>query len=170
MEDNYLIVLCWFLPYINMNQPQGYVCPLPLELLSLLEAFLILTDGMEGMLLASIGETRVAAEHPQCPGQPPPWPAKNYLAPDVKASNPVHGILADRAGKEPSRQKEWWQSTVAKTHDVCPGVSGGHTRLAGWAQLDGGGPQYQSKQLDVFCGQLGAVEVLRFYLFGRSGS
>ena len=55
-----------------MNQPQGYVCPLPLELLSLLEAFLILTDGMEGMLLASIGETRVAAEHPQCPGQPPP--------------------------------------------------------------------------------------------------
>ena len=24
-------ILCWFLPYINMNQPQVYMCPLPLE-------------------------------------------------------------------------------------------------------------------------------------------
>ena len=50
--------------------------PPALELLSLLEAFLIFTDGMEGMLLAFPsmvgnattsnpgGETRVAAEHP----------------------------------------------------------------------------------------------------------
>ena len=38
--------------------------PPALELLSLLEAFLIFTDGMEGMLLASGGETRVAAQHP----------------------------------------------------------------------------------------------------------
>ena len=22
------IILCWFLPYINMNQPQVYLCPL----------------------------------------------------------------------------------------------------------------------------------------------
>lgn len=43
-------------------------------------------------------------------------------------------------------------------------------RLVGWAQLAGGGPQYQSKQLDVSCGQSGAVEVLCFYLFGRVGS
>ena len=26
--DNYFTILCWFLPYINMNQPQVYVCPL----------------------------------------------------------------------------------------------------------------------------------------------
>ena len=24
-------MLCWFLPYINMNQPKIYTCPLPLE-------------------------------------------------------------------------------------------------------------------------------------------
>ena len=24
-------MLCWSLPYINMNQPQVYICPLPLE-------------------------------------------------------------------------------------------------------------------------------------------
>ena len=33
-EDNYFIILCWFLPYINMNQPLIYVCPLPVEPLS----------------------------------------------------------------------------------------------------------------------------------------
>ena len=27
---------------------------------------------------------------------------------------------------------------MAKTHDVCPGISGGHVRLVGWAQLAGG--------------------------------
>ena len=27
-------MLCWFLPYISMNQPQVYTCPLPLEPLS----------------------------------------------------------------------------------------------------------------------------------------
>ena len=26
--DNCFTILCWFLPYINMNQPQVYVCPL----------------------------------------------------------------------------------------------------------------------------------------------
>ena len=25
-------MLCWFLPYINRNQPQVYICPLPFEL------------------------------------------------------------------------------------------------------------------------------------------
>ena len=34
LEDNYFIILCWFLPYINMNQPLIYVCPLPVEPLS----------------------------------------------------------------------------------------------------------------------------------------
>ena len=29
MEDNYFIILWWFLPYINMNQPQMYMCPPP---------------------------------------------------------------------------------------------------------------------------------------------
>ena len=30
--DNYCFtILCWFLPYIIMNQPQVYICPLPLE-------------------------------------------------------------------------------------------------------------------------------------------
>ena len=24
-------MLCWFLPYNNVNQPQVYLCPLPLE-------------------------------------------------------------------------------------------------------------------------------------------
>ena len=98
-----------------------------------------------GMHHSGLGEGCHSEERPglllnvlQCPGQPPPWPANNYLAPDVKASNPVHGILADRAGKEPSRQREWWQGTVAKTHDVCPGISGGPVRLVGWAQLAGG--------------------------------
>ena len=28
MEDNCFTILQWFLPYINMNQPQVYVCPL----------------------------------------------------------------------------------------------------------------------------------------------
>ena len=28
-EDNCFTVLCWPLPYINMNQPQVYTCPLP---------------------------------------------------------------------------------------------------------------------------------------------
>ena len=28
---NYFVILCWFLPYINMNQHQVYLCPLPLE-------------------------------------------------------------------------------------------------------------------------------------------
>ena len=32
MKDNYFAILCWFLPYINMNQPEVYLCPLPLEL------------------------------------------------------------------------------------------------------------------------------------------
>ena len=27
MEANYFIILWWFLPYINMNQPQMYMCP-----------------------------------------------------------------------------------------------------------------------------------------------
>ena len=31
MEDNWFTILCWFLPYINMNQPQVYMCPLPPE-------------------------------------------------------------------------------------------------------------------------------------------
>ena len=31
MEDNCFIILCWFLPFINMNQSQVYVCLLPLE-------------------------------------------------------------------------------------------------------------------------------------------
>ena len=31
MKDNCFTVLCWFLPYIHMNQPQVYVCPLSLE-------------------------------------------------------------------------------------------------------------------------------------------
>ena len=26
-----IIILCWFLPYSNMDQPQIYICPLPLE-------------------------------------------------------------------------------------------------------------------------------------------
>ena len=25
------MILCWFLPVIDMSQPQVYVCPLPLE-------------------------------------------------------------------------------------------------------------------------------------------
>ena len=29
--DNCFTILCWFFPYINMNQPQVYICPLPLE-------------------------------------------------------------------------------------------------------------------------------------------
>ena len=29
-------MLCWFLPYINMDQPQVYICPLLLEPPSLL--------------------------------------------------------------------------------------------------------------------------------------
>ena len=45
--------------------------PPALELLSLLEAFLIFTDEMEGMLLASGGETRVAAERPSMPRTAP---------------------------------------------------------------------------------------------------
>ena len=28
LEDNCFTLLCWPLPYINMNQPQVYICPL----------------------------------------------------------------------------------------------------------------------------------------------
>ena len=31
LEDNCFTILYWFLPYINMNQPQVYICPLPPE-------------------------------------------------------------------------------------------------------------------------------------------
>ena len=31
LEGNCFTILCWFLPYINMNQPKVYICPLPLE-------------------------------------------------------------------------------------------------------------------------------------------
>ena len=31
MEDNCFTILCWFLPYINMNQSQIYIYPLPFE-------------------------------------------------------------------------------------------------------------------------------------------
>ena len=31
LEDNCFTVLYWSLPYINMNQPKVYICPLPLE-------------------------------------------------------------------------------------------------------------------------------------------
>ena len=31
MEDNYFIILCCFLPYINMNQPKVYICSPLLE-------------------------------------------------------------------------------------------------------------------------------------------
>jgi len=31
MEDNCFTMLCWFLSYINMDQPQVYMCALPLE-------------------------------------------------------------------------------------------------------------------------------------------
>ena len=31
MEDSCLTMLCWFLPYMNMNQPQVHICLLPPE-------------------------------------------------------------------------------------------------------------------------------------------
>ena len=31
MKDNCFTILCWFLSYINMNQPQIYICSFPLE-------------------------------------------------------------------------------------------------------------------------------------------
>ena len=31
LEDNCFTILCWPLPYINMNQPQVYTCPLSPE-------------------------------------------------------------------------------------------------------------------------------------------
>ena len=31
LEDNCFTILCWPLPYININQLQVYICPLPLE-------------------------------------------------------------------------------------------------------------------------------------------
>ena len=31
LKDNCFTMLCWFLAYINMNQPQGHISPLPLE-------------------------------------------------------------------------------------------------------------------------------------------
>ena len=31
IEDNCFTILCWFLPYINMNQPQDFALPLPLH-------------------------------------------------------------------------------------------------------------------------------------------
>ena len=40
---NCFTILCWFLPCINMNQPQVYVCPLPLETPSNQQIFLLWT-------------------------------------------------------------------------------------------------------------------------------
>ena len=34
LEDNCFTILCWVLPYINMNQSQVYICPFRLEPLS----------------------------------------------------------------------------------------------------------------------------------------
>ena len=34
LKNNCFIILCWFLPHINMNQLYVYICPLPLEPLS----------------------------------------------------------------------------------------------------------------------------------------
>ena len=31
LEGNCFTILCWFLPYINMNQSQVYILPLPIE-------------------------------------------------------------------------------------------------------------------------------------------
>ena len=31
LEDNRFTILCWYLPYVNMNQSQVYTCPLPLK-------------------------------------------------------------------------------------------------------------------------------------------
>ena len=31
LEDNCFTILCWPLPYISINQPQVYICPLPPE-------------------------------------------------------------------------------------------------------------------------------------------
>ena len=31
LEDNCFTMLCWFLPFNNVSQPQVYTCPLPLE-------------------------------------------------------------------------------------------------------------------------------------------
>ena len=31
MEDNCFTILCWFLPYVTMNQPEAYICPFPVE-------------------------------------------------------------------------------------------------------------------------------------------
>ena len=37
LQDVCFTILCWFLPHINMNQPQVYICPLfPLVILTLL--------------------------------------------------------------------------------------------------------------------------------------
>ena len=35
LEDNCFTILCWLLPYINMNLSELYLCPLPLEPLPL---------------------------------------------------------------------------------------------------------------------------------------
>ena len=29
LRHNFFTILCWFLPYININQPLVYICPLP---------------------------------------------------------------------------------------------------------------------------------------------
>ena len=34
LEDNCFTILCWYVPYININQPQVYICLLLLSLLS----------------------------------------------------------------------------------------------------------------------------------------
>ena len=31
LEDNCFTIFCWFLPYISVDQPQVYICPLPPE-------------------------------------------------------------------------------------------------------------------------------------------
>ena len=54
LQDICFIILCCFLPYINMNQPQVYICLLPLEPPSHLPVFFVYPFPYRFCLLAQM--------------------------------------------------------------------------------------------------------------------
>ena len=59
MKDNCFTILCWFLPYINRNQPQVYICPFPSYFLIVIFKHCLLTFPQWKFFHSPISPTRL---------------------------------------------------------------------------------------------------------------